>query len=99
MDARELAAGADAAGDDELSWSAWPARRRPLAALVLLGGAAVLVVLIVQATGDRVLGVAAPLFELRAVSSFPLPTGYRLTRDAVDVRSLGVVRARSWSEM
>jgi len=99
MDARELAAGADAAGDDELSWSAWPARRRPLAALVLLGGAAVLGILIVQGTGDRVLGVAAPLFVLLSVSSFLLPTGYRLTRDAVEVRSLGVVRARPWSEM
>ena len=52
-----------------------------------------------QATGDGVLAVAAPLFVLLSVSSWLLPTGYRLTEEALEVRSLGVTRARPWSEM
>lgn len=90
--------GADAAGE-EVTWSVWPARGRPLAALVLVASAVVLGVLVTKGTQDRILGVAAPLFVLASVSSFLLPTRYRLTRDAVEVRSLGVVRARPWSEM
>lgn len=92
------AAAPEAAGED-VAWSVWPARTRPLAAAVLLGGAAVLGVLVARGTGDRLLGFAAPLFVLLSVSSFLLPTRYRLTRDAVEVRSMGVVRARPWSEM
>ena len=84
---------------NEVAWSVWPARGRPLAAAVLLAGAVVLGVLVAKGTQDRVLGVAAPLFVLVSVSSFLLPTRYRLTPDAVEVRSLGVVRARPWSEM
>lgn len=87
------------AAEDEVVWSVWPARSRPLAAAVLLAGAVVLGVLIARGTGDRLLGTAAPLFVLLSVSSFLLPTRYRLTRDAVEVRSLGVVRSRPWSEM
>jgi hypothetical protein len=91
-------AGSDAEGA-ELTWSAWPARKKPLAAAVLLAGAVVLGVLIARGTGDRLLGIAAPLFVLVSVSSYLLPTHYRLTRDAVEVRSLGVVRSRPWGEM
>ena len=87
------------ARERELSWSVWPARTKPLTALVLVAGAAVLGVLIARGTGDPMLGVAAPLFVLVSISSFLLPTTYRLTPDAVEVRSLGVVRARPWSEM
>ena len=36
---------------------------------------------------------------LLSLSSFLLPTGYRLTKEAVEVRSLGVVRVRPWTEM
>jgi len=92
-------AGGGERGGDEVAWRVWPARRRPLAALVLLAGAAVLGVLVAQGTHDRVLGMAAPLFVLLSISSFLLPTGYRLTRDGIEVRSLGVVRTRPWSEM
>jgi hypothetical protein len=90
-----------APGDDgaELSWSVWPARQKPLTAAVIVAGAVVLGVLIARGTGDRLLGVAAPLFVLLSLSSYLLPTRYRLTPDAVEVRSLGVVRARPWSEM
>ena len=99
MDARELAAGEAVAAGDELAWSVWPARQRPIAAMVLLAGAIVLGVLVTRGTQDRVLGFAAPLFVLLSVSSFLLPTGYRLTRESLEVRSLGGVRARPWSEM
>lgn len=87
------------AESDALTWSVWPARQRPLAAAVIVAGAGVLGVLIAQGTGDRLLGIAGPLFVLVSLSSYLLPTTYRLTRDAVEVRSLGVVRARPWSEM
>ena len=91
---------ADTAPDGaELHWSVWPARQKPLAAAVLVAGAVVLGVLITRGTGDRLLGIAAPLFVLVSISSYLLPTHYRLTRDAVEVRSLGVVRARPWGEM
>lgn len=83
----------------ELTWSDWPARRKPLTAAVLLAGAVVLGILIARGTGDPLLGIAAPLFVLVSLSSYLLPTRYRLTRDAVEVRSLGVVRSRPWSEM
>lgn len=82
-----------------LTWTAWPARERPLAAAVLLGSAIVLGVLVAHGTEDRVLGVATPLFILVSLSSFLLPTTYRLTDEAVEVRSLGVARVRPWTEM
>ncbi len=82
-----------------LSWTAWPARERPLAAAVLVGSAVVLGVLVARGTQDAVLGVATPLFVLASLSSFLFPTAYRLTEDAVEVRSLGVARVRPWTEM
>jgi len=82
-----------------LTWSAWPARERPLSAIVLLASALLLGVLVVRGTGDAVLGLAAPLFVLGSLSSFLFPTSYRLTEEAVEVRSLGVSRARPWKEM
>jgi hypothetical protein len=78
---------------------AWPARERPLAAAVVVTGAVVLGVLIAQGTRDLVLGVAAPVFVLASLGSFLLPTEYRLTKDAVEVRSLGVARVRPWTEV
>ncbi|HEU4724973.1 MAG TPA: hypothetical protein VFU59_06690 [Candidatus Eisenbacteria bacterium] len=82
-----------------LAWRAWPARERPAAAAVLLASAVILGILVRQATGDGVLSLAAPLFVLLSVSSWLLPTGYRLTDEALEVRSLGVTRVRPWSEM
>ena len=87
------------AATDEIVWRVWPARQRPLTALVLLAGAIVLGVLVERGTQDRVLGIAAPVFVLGSLSSFLLPTEFRLTRDAVEVKSLGMVRSRPWTEM
>lgn len=84
---------------DSLEWSVWPARERPWAAAVLLASLGVLGVVIAQGTGDKVLGVAAPLFVLASVGSFIAKTEYRLTSDAIEVRTLGVVRSRPWAEM
>jgi len=91
-DGRPLEAG-------ELTWTAWPARERPWSAAVLVASAVVLGVLVERGTGDRVLGVAAPAFVLASLSSFLCPTTYRLTEESVEVRSLGVSRARPWSEL
>lgn len=84
---------------EALEWSVWPARERPWAAAVLLLSLAVLGVLIAGATGDRVLGVAAPLFVLVSVGSFIGRTRYRLTDEAIEVKALGVLRSRPWGEM
>ena len=84
---------------EELTWTAWPARERPAAAAVLIGAALVLGVLVAKETHDRFLGVAAPAFVLASLSSFLLPTSYRLTEESLEVRSLGVARARPWAEM
>lgn len=92
----EVPEAAPAAG---LAWSAWPARERPFAAAVLVVSAILLGVLVGRGTGDSVLAFAAPLFVLVSVSSWLLPTAYRLTEEALEVRSLGVTRARPWSEM
>jgi hypothetical protein len=67
--------------------------------VVLLVALAVLGVLIAQGTGDRVLGLAAPVFILVSVGSFIAKTHYRLTSDSIEVRALGVARARPWGEM
>jgi len=83
----------------ELSWTAWPARERPMAAGVLIVAALVLGMLVKRGTDDPFLGVAAPGFVLASLSSFLLPTSYRLTKDSVEVRSLGVARVRPWTEM
>ena len=91
--------GRGGAAAEELGWSVWPARERPWAAAVLLASVGVLGVLIAKGTGDTVLGVAAPLFLLASLGSFLAKTEYRLTHDAIEVRTLGVVRARPWSEM
>jgi hypothetical protein len=96
--AREADASAQE-GADEVVWRAWPARQRPLTALVLIAGATVLGILVARGTQDPVLGIAAPVFVLASLSSFLLPTEYRLTREAVEVKSLGVVRSRPWTEM
>jgi hypothetical protein len=66
---------------------------------VLLVSLLVLGVLVAQGTGDRVLGIAAPLFVLGSVGSFIARTHYRLTKETIEVRALGVARARPWSEM
>lgn len=84
---------------DEIAWSVWPARRRPLAAAIVVAAAVVLGALIAKGTHDRVLAVAAPVAVLLSLSSFLLPTGYRLTKESVEVRSLGVLRVRPWTEM
>jgi hypothetical protein len=94
-----VAGGRRAAGARELSWSAWPARERPLAAVVLVAAAVVLGMLVRRGTHDTVLAIAAPLFILLSVSSWLLPTTYRLSDEGVEVRSLGVARLRPWSEM
>jgi len=86
-----------AAGD--LTWTAWPARERPLAAVVLVAAAVVLGVLVRKGTNDSVLAVAAPIFVVASLSSFLFPTDYRLTEESVEVRSLGVARVRPWTEM
>lgn len=88
-----------AAGAGELIWNVWPARQRPIAAAILLGASVVLGGLVEQGTHDRVLAVAAPMFVLVSVSSFLLPTSYRLHSEGFEVRSLGMVRSRPWSEM
>lgn len=84
---------------ETLEWSVWPARDRPWAAAVLLASLLVLGVLIAEGTGDRVLGVAAPVFILVSVGSFIGRTHYRLTSESIEVRTLGVSRARPWGEM
>jgi len=84
---------------DTLEWTVWPARERPWAAAVLLVSLAVLGVLIDQGTGDRVLAVAAPIFVLMSVGSFVAKTRYRLTGETIEVKALGVARARPWGEM
>ena len=98
MEAREVSVPAPAA-PGTLEWSVWPARERPWAAAVLLASLAVLGVLVAQGTGDRVLGIAAPLFVLGSVGSFVARTHYRLTPETIEVRALGVARARPWTEM
>jgi len=87
------------AAPETLSWTVWPARERPWAAAVLLASLAVLGLLITQGTGDRVLGIAAPLFILGSVGSFIARTSYRLTPETIEVKALGVARTRPWSEM
>lgn len=82
-----------------LTWTSWPARERPLAAVILVASAVVLGVLVRRATGDTVLGLAAPVFVLGSLVAFLFPTEYRLTDEAIEVRSLGVTRSRPWSEM
>lgn len=67
--------------------------------MVLLAALAVLGVLVWQNTKDMVLAVAGPLFVLLSVSSWLFPTTFRLTEEALEVRSLGVTRVRPWREM
>jgi hypothetical protein len=67
--------------------------------VVLLLSLLVLGALIAEGTGDRVLGVAAPMFILASVGSFIGRTHYRLTSTSIEVRTLGVSRARPWGEM
>ena len=82
-----------------LTWTSWPARERPLAAVILVVSSLILGILVRRATGDMVLGVAAPVFVLGSLAAFLFPTEYRLTDKSIEVRSLGVTRSRPWSEM
>ena len=98
MEAREVSVSAPPE-PETLEWSVWPARERPWAAAVLLASLLVLGVLVAQGTGDKVLGIAAPLIVLGSVGSFIARTRYRLTKETIEVQALGVARARPWSEM
>ena len=82
-----------------LTWTSWPARERPLAALVLVASSVILGILVRRGTGDAVLGVVTPVFVLGSLAAFLFPTEYRLTEESIEVRSLGVTRSRPWSEM
>jgi len=98
VEAREVSVSAPPE-PETLEWSVWPARDRPWAAAVLLASLLVLGVLVAQGTGDKVLGIAAPLIVLGSVGSFIARTRYRLTKETIEVRTLGVARVLSWSEM
>jgi hypothetical protein len=82
-----------------LTWTVWPARERPLAGAILVASSVVLGILVRRATGDAVLGIAAPVFILGSLTSYLFPTEYRLTEESIEVRSLGVTRSRPWTEM
>lgn len=82
-----------------VTWTTWPARERPLATFILVASVLILGILVRRATGDLVLGIAAPVFVLGSLAAFLFPTEYRLTDEVIEVRSLGVTRSRPWSEM
>lgn len=86
-------------GDPPLVWTVHPAaRRRPAAAgalaVIALAGLAA-----AEVGGGIGWGTAAIVFLVLAVSPFLLPTHYRLDDEGVEVRHLGGVRRRAWSEV
>jgi len=75
----------------------WPARARPWAAAIVVVSIAILGVLIAQATGDALLGIAAPVFVAASLGSRPWSEMRRATADATGV-FLSPFEGRSWLE-
>ena len=82
-----------------IAWTAHPARRRPhhvalVVAVVLLTAGAVLF-----SFESLFMTALAVVIVLVSVSSFLLPTHYRLTDEGLEERRLGVRRERRWQDL
>lgn len=77
-----------------LTWTDWPARRRPLRATI----AAAVIVLCALAIGavDPWLGAIGLVLLVLATAEVLLPTRYALGPDGVEVRSVARVLRRPW---
>jgi len=86
-------------GDAPLVWTVHPAARRRPAAAAALGVIALAGLAAAEVGGGTGWGAAAVVFLVLAVSPFLLPTRYRIDDEGVEVRHLGGVRRRAWSEV
>lgn len=85
--------------DAVLAWTVHPAAQRRGVAAATLGVIALAGLAAAEVGRGIGWGVAAVVFLVLAVSSFLLPTRYRLDADGVEVRHFGGVRRRAWSEV
>jgi hypothetical protein len=82
-----------------LVWTIHPAARRRGAAVATLAVIALAGLAAAEVGRGVGWGVAAVVFLLLSVSSFLWPSHYRLDAGGVEVRHLGGVRRRAWSEV
>lgn len=89
----------DSPGGTDLTWTDWPAARRPHVAgavLVLLGVAGYYGYWEFR---NLIFGAIAVAFLVAALASFLLPTTYRLTPEGVEIRALLHGRRTPWSQL
>jgi hypothetical protein len=86
-------------GEAPLVWTVHPAARRRAAAMATLAVIALAGLAAAEVGGGTGWGAAAVVFLVLAVSSFLLPTRYRLDDEGVEVRHFGGLRRRAWSEV
>ena len=77
-----------------ISWTDWPARRRPRRAL--FAGTVVIVSVGLAASLDPVVGFVGALLLLASVRDGLFPTRFRLTDHGVEVRNPLRMRAQDW---
>ena len=82
-----------------LVWTVHPAARRPAAAIAVLGVIGLSGAAAAEVGRGLAWGAVAVAFLLLSVSKFLWPTRYRLDTTGVEVRHLGGVRRRAWSEV
>lgn len=80
-------------------WTVHPAARRRAAAGGTLAVVALAGLAAARVGGGTFWGAIAVVFLVLAVSPFLLPTRYRLDDAGVEVRHLGGVRRRAWSDV
>jgi len=80
-------------------WTVWPARERPMRAVVVLGVLVILAVAAGIAWGDPLLGVLSSLAVAVGLQSFLLPTDYVLGPEGITVHEPLRIRRVLWSDV
>jgi len=82
----------------ELSWTAWPAGRSPVRAIIAVGFVVLLGWTIQSLFHTTYFTIVALLLVWGQVAGFFLPTRYELDDSAVRVRGLVARKEKSWSD-
>jgi len=85
--------------DPLLTWTAHPARRRPRDVALVVAIVSTTAGVVLWTFESAFLALLAVVFLLLSVSSFLLPTRYRITEDGIEAARALVVRRRRFADL